>query len=214
MHTASSWAMRVHGMWVMDNYLTTLPDKLCAWDKCVRHCVLCALSVAHTGIAFSCKPKLSHLELKTNLLQSIDKSPNSSLSISCRMVATRIMVKKSLWWWQEEVFPSCFRITTTFELLFWSLSNLILRVNLDVDKSCCCCIFSLQLTTSFLRSKLESWRPWRKPGLSTTSCGNLGDWYHLTDNDYKRYSVINSKTSSYVQKIGTRLVTSKNNRSA
>ena len=39
MHTASSWIMHAHGKWVMDDYLTTLPDRLCAWVKCVRQSV-------------------------------------------------------------------------------------------------------------------------------------------------------------------------------
>ena len=33
MRTASIWAMQVHGQWVMDDYLTTLPDRLCAWEN-------------------------------------------------------------------------------------------------------------------------------------------------------------------------------------
>ena len=38
--------MQVQGKWVMDDYLTTLPDRLCAWEKCVRQRVLCPAAPA------------------------------------------------------------------------------------------------------------------------------------------------------------------------
>ena len=38
----------------------------------------------------------------------------------------------------------------SFELLFWSLSNLTLRMNSCVHMSCCCCIFSVQPISSIV----------------------------------------------------------------
>ena len=71
------------------------------------------------------------------------------VSTSCRMVAIGMMKKNSLRLLQE--YNISIRILFMFfELLFWSLSNLILRMNSCVNISCCCCIFSVQPVTSFL----------------------------------------------------------------
>ena len=107
--------------------------------------------VAYTGIAISCKRKFSHLE--KFIAHSMMKSPNSMLPTSCRIVATKIMKKENSWWWQENNMSILFLIKSSscpFELLFWSLSNLTLRMNSCVDISCCCCIFSVQPITSLV----------------------------------------------------------------
>ena len=51
-----------------DYYLTTLPDRLCAREKCVRQGVLKTPPVTCKEIAISCKRKCSHQELKNLML--------------------------------------------------------------------------------------------------------------------------------------------------
>ena len=80
------------------------------------------------------------------------------LSSSCRMVATRM--KKNSWWLQENCIAVLFlnehdkkNIFMSFELLFLSLSNLILKMNSCVDISCCfCCMFSVSPSQVYFAS--------------------------------------------------------------
>ena len=86
------------------------------------------------------------------------KSPNSMLSTSCRMVATKMMTKKNLTHCGKNIIlPHQFlnqfdqnplHVLQIVGLVF--LSNLFLRMNCCVSTSCGCCIFSILPVASLL----------------------------------------------------------------
>ena len=84
------------------------------------------------------------------------KNPNSMLSTSCRMVATKMMKRKNSCWLQVNNMSILFlnqydkNHLHVLRIVVLVFVNLILRMSSCVDTSCSCCIFSVQPVTSLL----------------------------------------------------------------
>ena len=137
MHTASSWAMQVHGRWVMDDFLTTPLDRLYAWENACDK-VFCL----HTPSLTRESPFLVSENL---LLIPWWKHPTSMLSTSCWWLPPGWWRRRTRGGCREVICPSCFWINT-IKIIFMSFRIVVpVFFKFDFEDEFLCCHFLLLL---------------------------------------------------------------------